>query len=228
MKFIIVGLGNFGASLSIKLTHLGHEVIGVDNKMEKVNMLKDEITHTICIDCTDPNAVTNLPLKETDIVIIGIGEDEGASIMATAVMKQNNVKRIISRAVTPLQSTVLEAMGIQEILHPEEEAADRLAKRLNIKGVLDSFELAGEFNIVEAKVPPHYAGMTLQEAGIVKNYNVVVLTTMKEREAKNILGVTKNVTEVNGVANSNTVLEKDDIMVLYGKITDIRRLLKQD
>jgi trk system potassium uptake protein TrkA len=228
MKFIIVGLGNFGASLSIKLTRLGHEVIGVDNKMEKINMLKEQITHTICVDCTDPQAVTNLPLKETDIVIIGIGENEGASIMATAVMKQNKVKRIISRAVTPLQSTVLEAMGIQEIIHPEEEAADRLAKRLNIKGVLDSFELSGEFNIVEAKVPDHYAGKTLQEAGIVKNFNVVVLTTMKERESRNILGVTKNVTEVKGVANSNTVLQEDEIMVLFGKITDIKRLLKED
>lgn len=228
MKVIIIGLGNFGASLSSKLTHLGHEVIGVDNKMEKVNALKEQITHTVCLDCTDPQAVTNLPLKETDLVIISIGEDEGASIMATAVMKQHKVKRIISRAVTPLQSTVLEAMGIQEIVHPEEEAADRLAKRLNIKGVVDSFELAGEFNIIEAKVPEDYVGKTLQEAGTVKNFNVVVLTTMKERESKNILGVKKNVTEVKGVANRNTVLEKDEIMVLFGKITDIRRMLKQD
>ena len=228
MKVIIIGLGNFGASLAIKMTQMGHEVIGVDNKMEKVNMLKEQITHTVCVDCTDPQAVKNLPLKEADIVVVGIGEDEGASIMATAVIKQKNVKRIISRAVTPLQATVLEAMGIEEIIHPEEEAADRLAKRLNIKGVLDSFELAGEFNVVEAKVPKQYEGKTLEEAGFGRDYNVVVLTTMEERESKNIFGASKNVTQVKGVANSRTVLNKDDIMVLYGKIADIKKLLKEE
>jgi trk system potassium uptake protein len=36
MKFIVFGLGNYGASLSQKLISLGHEVIGVDQKMEIV------------------------------------------------------------------------------------------------------------------------------------------------------------------------------------------------
>jgi trk system potassium uptake protein TrkA len=37
MKFIIIGLGSFGASLAQKLTYMGHEVIGVDSKMSKVD-----------------------------------------------------------------------------------------------------------------------------------------------------------------------------------------------
>ncbi|MGK7392018.1 MAG: potassium channel family protein [Candidatus Cyclobacteriaceae bacterium M2_1C_046] len=228
MKYIVVGLGNFGAALSKKLTHLGHEVIGVDKNMAKVNAIKDIISHSVALDCTDPQAVHNLPLKESDVVIISIGEDEAASIMATAVMKQSKVNRIISRAVTPLQSTVLEAMGIHEILHPEEDAAERLAKRLNIKGIIDSFEVTEKYNIVEAKVPSRYVGMSLEEAGFLREYNILVLTTMKERTETSVLGTKKKSKEAQGVANAKTILKEDDIIVLYGNIDDINRLLAEE
>lgn len=228
MKYIIVGLGNFGAALSKKLTHLGHEVIGVDKNMTKVNAIKDIISHSIALDCTDPQAVHNLPLQESDVVIISIGENEAASIMATAVMKQSKVKRIISRAVTPLQTTVLEAMGIYEILHPEEDAAERLAKRLNIKGVIDSFEVTDKYNIVEARVPSRFIGMTLEEAGFLRKYNILVLTTMEERTETSFLGTKKKSKKAKGVANSATVLKENDIIVLYGNIDDINNLLQEE
>jgi len=42
MKFIIIGLGNFGSSLATKLTQMGHEVIAVDKQMEKIETIKDK------------------------------------------------------------------------------------------------------------------------------------------------------------------------------------------
>ena len=52
MKFTIIGLGNFGFALAEKLAQLGHEVIGVDKNIEKVEEIKDKITHAICLDCS--------------------------------------------------------------------------------------------------------------------------------------------------------------------------------
>ncbi len=226
MKFIIFGLGNFGSSLALTLTEMGHEVIGIDNSMSKVDGLKDKITHTIKMDSTDPLAVGKLPFKETDIVVVAIGEDEGANIMTTALLKQYKPKRLISRAVSPLHETVLEAMEVDEIVHPEEETALRWAKKVNISGVIDSFELTGDYNIIEAKVPKRYEGKTLQEVKFRKTYNVLVLTTIIQKEEKNIIGVNKKVNEVQGVASPKTVLEPGLILVLYGNIKDIKRLLK--
>jgi len=228
MKFIIIGLGNFGSSLAEKLTQTGHEVIGVDNKMNKVEALKERLSHTVCLDCSDPQAVTHLPLKDTDIVIVCIGEDEGANILTTALMKKLQVKRLISRAVSPLHETVLEAMGVDEIVHPEEETADRWAKKLNILGVVDSFELTGDYNIIKATVPKKYVGKSLLEVDFSKNFNVVVLTTIKVTEAKNLLGITRKITRAQGVATSKTVLDSGDLLVMYGNINDIERLLKGD
>lgn len=228
MKYIIIGLGNFGTSLAERLTRSGNEVIGVDNKMTKVEALKENITHTVCLDCTDPQAVSYLPLKDTDAVIICIGENEGVNIMATALMKRLNVKRLIGRAVSPLHEGVLEAMGIEEFVHPEDETAERWAKKLNLKGVIDSFEVEGNYSIIEATVPKKYEGKTLLELDFGKNFNVVVLTTITITKQKNLVGISRKVRKAQGVATSKTVLNAGDIIVLYGDVKNIEKLLEED
>ena len=228
MKYIIIGLGIFGSSLAEKLTNAGHEVIGVDKVMSKVELLKDKIAHTICLDATDAQAVSNLPLKDTDVVVIAIGEDAGASIMATAVMKQFNVKRIISRSVTPLHETVLEAMGVTEIVHPEVETADRWAKKLSVKGIIDSFELTDDHYIVEAKLPKPFLDKPLQEINFPKKYNIIVLNVVNEHDTKNSLGITKKIRKMQAMANANTVIKENDLVVLYGRMVDIKKMLQEE
>ncbi|MBL4709253.1 MAG: TrkA family potassium uptake protein [Flavobacteriales bacterium] len=225
MKYIIFGLGNFGSSLGQKLTEAGNEVIGVDSNMDKVDLLKESISHTVCMDSTDQFTVSGLPLKDTDVVIVAIGEDQGANVMTTAVLKNLKVKRLISRAITPLHETVLEAIGVDDVVHPEEETAERWAKKLTLKGVVESFELSSQYSIVEVTVPKKYTGQTLQEVGFRRRHNVVVLTTIKKEERKNLLGVNREVNTVQGVASPKTVLEENDIMVIYGDNKDIKGLL---
>lgn len=227
MKYIIIGLGSFGASLAEKLTGLGNEVIGVDNNMSKVEALKEKISHAICLDSTDVSAVSKLPLKETDIVVVGIGEDKGANILATALMKQLKVKRLISRAVSPLQKMVLEAMGVDEIIHPEEETAERWAKKLNLHGVVDSFELNVNYSIVETIIPDKFDGKSLIELKLKKKFGIIVLTTMGISSQKNALGASKKMTNVQGIATGDTILRQGDIMVLYGNNKDIKNLLDE-
>lgn len=226
MKYIIIGLGNFGASLAEKLTQMGNEVIGVDMDMSKVETIKDKITHAINLNSTDVAAVSNLPLKDTDIVIVAIGEDPGANIMSTALLKQFHVKRLISRAVNPLQEMVLEAMGVDEIIHPEEETAERWSKKLNLRGVVDSFEVNKEYSIIETEIPKEFDGKTLEEIRIKKKYDIIVLTTIKITKEKNKLGANKEVNNVQGVASAKTVLYKNDILVLYGHNKNIKRFMK--
>lgn len=228
MKYIIIGLGNFGSSIAQKLTYMGHEVIGVDQDMNKVDALRELVTHVICLNSTDEQAVKNLPLKDTDVVMVCIGEDEGANVMATALMKKMKVKRLISRAVTSLHETVLEAMGVDEIIHPEEETAERWANRLNMPGVVDSFEVTGEYSIIEAVVPKKFEGQTLIDSGIRKKYKILVLTTIKIKNAKNEIGSDHTRKEIQGVASSLTVLNAGDILVLFGKLKDIERLLEEN
>lgn len=226
MKYIILGLGNFGRALATQLTERGHEVIGVDNSLSKVEALKEKVTHTICMDSTDADAMEALPLRDVDAVIVAIGEDEGASLLTTALLKQLKVKRIIGRIVSDLQRTVLEAMEIAEYIMPEEEAADRLALRLDNVDIVDSFKVSDRYSIIETKVPENYVGKTLKEANLTNKYQVIVLSTIKvvdhlEKDRK----IQKK--EVSGIANSDTLLEAGDILVLFGELRNINELIRR-
>lgn len=226
MKYIVLGLGHFGKSLAIHLTEQGHEVIAVDKSLSIVEQLKDKITHTVCMDSTDREAMTSLPLKDAHAVIVAIGEDEGASLLTTALLKQLNVKRIIGRVVSDLQRTVLEAMQIVDYIMPEEEAAERLAMRLDNADIIDSFKISDKYSIVETRVPAKYVGMSLQEANLTNEYKVIVLTTVKSYEEQ-VKGKTVQRSEASGIARSDTRLEDGDLLVLFGELSNIQRLIQK-
>jgi trk system potassium uptake protein TrkA len=226
MKYLVVGLGSFGASLAEKLTLQGHEVIGIDSNMNKVDSLKERITHTICMDVTDEYTVSGLPLKETDIVIVAIGASQGANILVSALFKNLKVNRIISRAINSLHESVLRAIGVDEIVHPEEETAERWAKKLCLTGVLDSFELSADYSIVEVNLPSVLAGQSIRDISLKEKYDLLVLTTIKNSEVQSNVGKSKRILEVQGVASLDMILQKGDILVIYGANRDIQRFIK--
>ncbi len=226
MKYIIVGLGNFGSYLAKRLTELGHEVVGVDTSEQKVEQIKDQITHAVTLNATDPQAIKSLPMKGCDVVIIAIGEDVGASIMTTAIFKQLQFKRIIGRAINSLHETVIRALGVEEIIHPEEETAERLAKRLEFRGVLDSLEISADYNIVEVKVPKKYIGQSIAAGNFREKYLLNILTVIKMDAKTNLFGVKIPTREVLGVVSPTYVFEENDLLLIFGKINDIEEFLE--
>ncbi len=230
MKYIVLGLGNFGTALATRPTKLGHEVIGVDSSLTKVEGLKGSITHTVAMDSTDRNAVASLPLKDSHAVIVAIGEDEGASLITTALLKQMNVPRIIGRVVSDLQLTVLRAMGVEEYLEPETDSAERLAARLDNADIVDSFKISDKYSIIETRVPDRYVGKTLSETNFTNEYGVIVLTTI--RKLNDASGARTSISdkqvEVTGIAKSSTRLHESDILVLFGETRDIDRLIRKN
>ncbi len=116
-------------------------------------------------------------------------------------------------------------MQVDEIIHPEEESAERHAKKLNMNGFVDSFSLSEHYNIIEAIVPQRYVGQTIEEVQFRNKYNLIILTIIKTVEQSNIIGIKKKEQKVMGVASADMRLESNDILVIYGEIKDIQRLL---
>jgi trk system potassium uptake protein len=227
MKFIVFGLGNYGGSLSTKLIALGHEVIGVDVKMELVEKLKNDLTHTIALDAANPEAVRTLPLADVDAVVNAIGENEGANIMLTAVLKQLQVKRIICRVLTPLQKAVLDAMNIQEFVYPEADAAERLAYKLDLKGVTDSYKITDKYKLIEATVPERYTDLRIRDIPFAEKYRIQPVTIIRSTEQKNILGAVHKVKHVVGILQPDTVLRRTDRLLLFGDVADLEEFMEE-
>lgn len=225
MKFIVFGLGNFGSALSEQLVRFGHEVIGVDERMEKVDRFKHTITHTIALDSTNREAVAQLPIREVDAVVIAIGENEGANIMTTALLKQMGARRIISRITSHLQKVVLEAMDIREFSNPEVFSAERLAFKLDMPGALDSFPITGGYRLLEVVVPKWYEGERVESLQLGSKFRLVLVSILKKTMHSNIFGTQTSDFKVMGVIAEDAVLEKGDVLLLFGTPKDLEKFV---
>lgn len=226
MRFIVFGLGNFGAALSHQLVSLGHEVVGVDAKLELADKYKHSITHTIALDATSKEAVAQLPLHDVEAAIVGIGENEGATIMTAALLKQMNVKRIVCRVTSPLQKIVLEAMNITEFVYPEASSAERLALKLDLPGVIDSFQISQNYRLLEVAVPERYVGRSITDLNLAARYQLVLVTIIKNIKGKGIFGNDKNEMKVLGIVPPETTLKSGDILLLFGAPKDLETFIE--
>ena len=77
------------------------------------------MTHTVAIDVNDEQSINHLPWY--DVAVVAIGEDMGFSVSATALLKSTLEAESLQRSINEIHTSVLEAMGIEEILKPEEE-----------------------------------------------------------------------------------------------------------
>ncbi len=226
MKYIVIGLGTFGATLSTMLAEMGHEVIGVDSSMERVQVAKESITHAVCLDATNEQALETLPIRSADRIIVGIGKDAGASILTTALLKQKKVQHIISRAISKLHQTVLEAMGVDSIIHPERETAERLAMKLEFDEVMDSYSLSDNYKIAEIQAPEFCHEKTIEELALPQKFNLIVLTIIRQVKKENLLGQAKPVNEILGSVKPGMKVIKGDKLVLFGAREDIRSFME--
>ncbi|MDT8414988.1 MAG: TrkA family potassium uptake protein [Flavobacteriaceae bacterium] len=226
MKIIIFGLGNFGTPLALNLTETGNEVIGVDLNMDKVNLVKEKISHAICMDSTNELAYRALPIKEADMVVVAIGENEGAAIITTAIIKKLSKAVVISRSLSPIHDTVLQAMGIEKIVHPEQEAAERLTNKINFKKVVENFEIDTNYSISEIKAQKEFLGKTIEEVRFRETHRLNIITIIRRREKTNLIGSKMVSNEVIGLPTRDTKIEEGDVLVVFGLNKDISNLLE--
>ncbi|MCB9282830.1 MAG: TrkA family potassium uptake protein [Lewinellaceae bacterium] len=216
MKVIIFGMGNFGQALALSLTETGNEVIGVDKDLSKVELVKEKIAHTVSLDSTNELAYAVLPLKDTDVAIVAIGENEGAAIITTAILKKYTHIRTISRSLSPIHDTVLQAMGVHQIIHPEQEAAERLTRKLNFKKVVDNFMVDENYSISEIRAPESMFGKSIRECLFREKHKLNIITILRKKEKTNLLGRKIVHQEAVGIPTPETVLEAGDVLVVFG------------
>lgn len=226
MRFCIIGLGTFGTHLTRQLSREGHEIVAVDNDPAHINHLKDEIEFLIEADCTDLNAFHEIPIDACDAVILAIGEDFEASLSIASNVQQLGAKRIISRIINPLHGRLLKLLKIDELVIPEAMAAAWLARSLKTPDLLNSLELGGGYEVAQIVTPSSMVGKTLQEVGLRDQYQLNLITTGKSRSATSSASGHHTIQKVLGVPQPDRCFDADDILVLFGKAQDIRRLMR--
>lgn len=137
MKFLVIGLGNFGAALAKELTNKGHEVVAVDASEDKVDVVKDILDTVYIMDTTDEIDIKALPLGDIDIAIVAINKDLASSLRTIVNLRKHGIKHIYSRAFDDTHQAILEALGNISIIMPEREMAKIYAQKFSSEGFVD-------------------------------------------------------------------------------------------
>ena len=227
MKFIVIGLGYFGSTLAVNLTMRGHEVIGIDNRFEKIEEFKDTITHVMVMDTTNEKAVKSLPLDDTDAVIVAIGEDVGSSILTLSILKNLDVNHIIGRIISPIHHSILKQIGIIDVVHPEEETAFSVISKLQLKNAIRVIELSNSNVIAELYTPKKYINRTLDSINIFKRFNLKLVAVNVAPVKINDKGILEEDYKLNYEMDTMSPLGANDILIVAGEMSGVRRFIDE-
>ena len=222
MNIVAIGLGNFGASLAKILTSLGHDVLGVDNDLNRVEYFKDSVANTICLDATDPHALRLLPIKEADVFVVCIGDDFGISVKIAALLQKFGAQRVICRESSAIHLTVLNAIGVKETINPEYDSARIMAQMLPLKGIQNLFSITDSFKIVDMLIPADLVGIKKSVFSFRKETHLKIVALKRNHR---LIYASAQATE-----NDDKIeieFKENDTLVLSGELKDIKRFLHE-
>lgn len=226
MTYIIIGLGNFGVALAERLTAMGHEVIGVDTDMNRVEEYKNTIGSTICLNVTEATALKVLPLDDADEVIVTIGELVSDSVLSVALLKQHGVKRLVARASNKLHRTILEAIGVDDVIMPEAQAAEEFAMSLESPAIKGVYLVSETHHLIELEIPSILVSQTPAQANLTENFGVQLVAVKRQCTRKNVFGKESLYYEVTDPATDGFKFENNDRIVVFGEIKALQKLRK--
>ncbi len=107
-----------------------------------------------------------------------------ASLLSVLHTREIVVDRIIAKSKGPDHTTILKRMGVQEIISPEEDVAEQLAREIGNPKILEHLQLKDGHGIVEMFVPEFFCGKSLKELQLRQEYGIQVLGVKKAKDSE--------------------------------------------
>lgn len=210
-QFAVIGLGRFGSAAALELMNMGHSVLGVDTNTKVVDKYADRLSRAVIADVTDRQAVNELGLDNYDVVLIAIGDDIQASLVCVIHLKAMDVKKIWVKAISHAQHLILSKLGVNRIIHPEEEMGIRVAQMLSYPMVNDYISLGNGEYIVEITASERLDEISIGAVLHKDNAAVEVLLIKRKKE-------------VLMRPDDSFILQAKDILVLFGPLNALRNI----
>jgi trk system potassium uptake protein TrkA len=215
-KFAVIGLGQFGSAIAKKLAEKGAEILAIDSDPDKVESIRDFVTYGVTLDATSRPALESQNIAEMDAVVVSIGQNFECTMLTVVQLQSLGVKRLMARAQGETQRRILTKLGVEEILSPEEEVGKNVAERLLTPGMLMAVQLPDNYEIVEVEAPKSTVGRSLEDIGLTKKYKLSLITLLRKTNGDH---------HILGVPEDDTVVEPNDLMVVFGTTKDVERFI---
>lgn len=202
-SFVVIGLGRFGSAVARQVCSLGGEVLAIDVDADLVQQMSGEVTSAVVADAQDKDVLKALGVAECECAVVAIGDDLGASVLATMNLKELGVRHIVCKAHDETHRRVLQKLGADKVVIPEKEVAERMAHSLISPNVLEYIELSNDYGIVEVPAPRKWAGKSIRDLNVRAKLgvNIIAVDTGKK---------------VNVSPAADYVIGRDDVLVVLG------------
>ena len=196
-------------SLAESLANAGSEVLIIDrNRPAMQNAL--EFATALQGDAAQPHVLEEAGFAECDVVVVAIGSNMEASIMATANCKELGVPNVVAKATSELHGKILRKVGADSVVYPDRDSAHRLARAIANHSVVDFLEVSEGYSIAEIAVPDGVRGCSLSEADLRKKHGVTVLCIRR------LAGDAKSPRKI-VIPQANDILESEDRLIVFGE-----------
>ena len=213
-SILIIGLGRFGQHLCRKMVELKNEVMVIDVKEENVEAVVPMVTSAQIGDCTNVEVLKSIGVANFDVCFVCIGNNFQNSLEVTSLVKEMGAKYVVSRAVRDIHAKFLLRNGADEVIHPDSDIAERVAKRFSRRSIFDYIELNKEYSIYE--IPPfeECIGKTIKESNFREKYDA------------NILGIKETAESPMIMPTSDHVFLANEHVVIFGKRKMLDKYIK--
>ena len=211
-QFVVIGLGRFGTSVAKTLTSLGHEVLALDKDEHAVHDIMNDVTHAVQADGREEETLRALGVRNLDVAIVAIGDDLEANILITLMLKEMGIPFVVAKAQSALHGKVLEKIGADKIVYPEQDMGIRLANNLIRTNVMDFIELSLDFSIFEIIAPAQFVNKTIGKLNLRAFYKI------------NVVAIKKGQEQIVIAPGANEVIEEKDILVIVANKKALSKL----
>lgn len=213
-NILVIGMGRFGQHLCKELYELGNEIMAIDTDEASLEAVSEYVAASRIADCTNPDVLESIGVTDYDVCVVCIGNNFQNSLEITSQLKEMGAKYVVSKANRDIQSKFLLRNGADEVIYPNRDMAEKLARKVSTSHVFDYIELTDEYAIYE--IPPlgKWIGKSIREANIRAEYNVNVLGIKVDEELK-IVSVAEH------------VIAEHEHLVVLGTQEDIDSIVKK-
>lgn len=216
LRIAVLGVGNFGHFFTRRLATQKVEILAIDGDKESIDMIAAYVTDAVVGDCTNRDVLEELDVGSFDYVVISLGSEMDASILATLHVRSLGVPNIYVKAVSQDHGRILELIGATKIIHPEREVAESLAEALGKPNVLDFIPLGEDYSIIEMEPSAAVVGKSLEDLDLRNRFGVTVI------------GVKEYLTGARRMNPPGSYVVNDDVsLLIMGRAEQIERLQRE-
>ena len=212
-QIAVLGMGRFGKSIALSLSDMGADVMAVDANPDVLEKVADKVTFAIEADLKNAESITGTGIENMDVVVVAMGSDLTASITSVMAAKEVGVPFVMAKAADDRMGAILEKVGADKVIYPEEETGVRTARTLMSDSFMDYFDIDKNLCMLEMHPKEDWIGKNLIELNLREKYHANVVAIKDENK-------------MHAFVDPNRKLEKtDELLVLLDK-TDIKKLQK--